>query len=145
MNFKIPYEAGKTSPIQIALYKDKGYQLPYTADAAENGFYREWISEMDEDALDTFIKENEVAMNDYLKNKTTGPNWARIRVYIYRNALYMVEKHLRHETDTAKLDEDLFLYHGEWKGKYERAIAEFLKSDNNVKSPEEKSGINPYY
>lgn len=144
MNFKIPYVPGKTNPSHMQMCIDRKIQYPYTKDAVEKGFYRKWIAAMNEETLSLFIKTNESRMRDSLETKMMGPNWKIISELLYRNALYMVEMHLRHNEDTERLDEDLHLYYDEWYKKYELALHTFIKQ-NNDKMPNETSGINPYY
>jgi hypothetical protein len=143
MEFKIPTEksvrAGRFTPAYIDEILERRVQLPYSAQAVKEGAYRDWITRVDSDTLHMFIKHNEETMENILKVKVLGPNEKEFVQRLYRNCLYTTELHLRENEETDRLDEDLFSYHKQWMGKFERRREEALGTKGH------DTAINPYY
>jgi hypothetical protein len=132
MEFKIPYESSKVRGSGLALlnsYVEGKKQMPYDFGFVQDGVYREWITRMTDEDLEKFIQKNEKEMQGVMGIKITGPNERRFNYLMYRNCVYMVELHLRHNTDTVRLDEDLHNYEAEWRGKFQRAALSFVEGE----------------
>lgn len=149
MDFRIRYEKGYLRPAAhiVQNFLHDGHQLPYYKELALRGTYRQWIENVTEDDLDRYIKENEELLKKGMEVKALSPNFKEYQHLVYRNCLYMVEKHLRHQTDTMQLDSDLENYFAVWKSRYEVAVLDWQKqfpSEFN-REIEEVSGVNPFY
>lgn len=151
MDFRILTEKPKqpfryNSATVVHAYLADNVQMPYVPALKANGLYRQWIERKSEEALDEYIKHNEEMLKQGLESKALAPNFSDYQHYLYRNCLYMVEKHMRHNQDTTQLDADLENYYAVWKGRYDVAVIDWKKSQEAFQTGvEEQSDVNPYY
>lgn len=150
--FKLPFEKAQgpgLKPAALGVYLEKReLQMPYRRANMENGRYRAWITQLTDDELKGFMKENREKMLYRLTLKTYGPqlDWTSY----WRNALYDLEllyrKHggtldegqLKEWEDEVKADQ---IY---WQGKFDVAVNDFDQQQGK-KTDEQASFHSDYY
>ena len=152
MDFRIPREKGhkfagrKLSATVVQVYLENDKQMPYDKNLAKTGLYRQWIERKSDEELEAYLKANETEIGLGLQSRNLAPNFQEYEYLVYRNCLYKTELHLRHSVDTEDLDEELFGYHATWKSRFDVALMDWKKNQEEFQQEqEEKSGVNPFY
>lgn len=146
---KLKYEKGRGAekPAMLDFFvQSRTAQMRYTKPSVQSGVYGSWLSQVTEEELQTFIKENTKRLEKGLTYKTYGPTLHSH--LITRNALYELEL-LTRASKGSLSDDVLDRWEDEykadliyWQGKYEVAMAQFhAKRDRFVKVGQRT----PYY
>lgn len=150
--FKLPFEKSMgpgLKPVALTFYLERReFQLPYRRVDVQSGIYRSWITQLTNDELKGFKKENREYMLYRLTLKTYGPQLDLTS--FWRNALYDLELFYRKHGGT--LDEDqLKEWEDEvkadkiyWQGKFDVAVNDFDR-EQGKKIDDQASFHSHYY